>query len=90
MSGLQVLEEIRNLCQEREKTEFQIAEKYNTTKDNIVYILMNPRYNNGLLTKKSSSPIAKAYGGIKKYKIYVIKLQNHSLRNKQGTTLYAK
>lgn len=61
MTGLQILEEIRNLYQEREMTELQIAEKYSTTKDNIVYILMNLGYNNGLLTKKSSSPIATAW-----------------------------
>ncbi len=61
MEGLKILEEIRNIYQGREMTELQIAEKYGTTKDNIVYILMNLGYKNTLLTKKSNSPIATAW-----------------------------
>ncbi|MCM1235698.1 MAG: hypothetical protein NC489_36855 [Ruminococcus flavefaciens] len=63
--GLKILEEIRNIYQGREMTELQIAEKYGTTKENIVYILMNLGYNNTLLTKKSNSPIATAWANEK-------------------------
>lgn len=60
-AGLKILEEIRNIYQARKMTELQLAEKYNTSKDNIVTILMNLGYSNTLLMKESITPIAKAW-----------------------------
>lgn len=61
IAGLKILEEIRNIYQARKMTELQLADKFNTSKDNIVTILMNLGYNNTLLTKESITPIADAW-----------------------------
>ena len=68
-AGLKILEEIKNIYQARKMTELQLAEKYNTSKDNIVTILMNLGYNNTLLTKESITPIAEAWENDKVRKI---------------------
>lgn len=61
MTGLEVLEEIKNLYHEHLKTEIQIADEYNTTPDNISYILTALGYHYGLLKKNKKPSIAKAW-----------------------------